>query len=208
MNQSNKIYIYPTDTVWGLGCSIYSKNSVKKIIKKKNIKKNRPFSILFHELSKIKEYFSFPSCMNDEWPQRFFELQSAMALPLFLKKKDIPSWITADSSYVAIRLQSFSGIKAIIDEVQAPIITTSLNFSGENTICKKDLALAFHQKHMPDFHFIDDDIPCSGLASTIVAWENNEIKFWRLGQKADQIHRLCLEILPERKIHFAKNICK
>ncbi|MCY4523270.1 MAG: Sua5/YciO/YrdC/YwlC family protein [Halobacteriovoraceae bacterium] len=208
MKYSNKIFIYPTDTVWGLGCGIYSESGVEKIVKLKKIEKARPFSVLFYELEKSKEFFSFPSYMNDSWLKNFFSLQSALALPLSIRKKEIPYWITAGSTHVVVRILSLPSIKEIIDEVQAPIITTSLNFSGNDPICDRNEALLFHQRHMPKSRFIDKETSASAMASTIVAWKDDEIKFWRIGEKAKEIHRLCLDILPKDKVHLEVNICK
>ena len=58
MDQSNTIYVYPTDTVWGIGCSIYNQDGFEKIAKIKKTKADKPLSILFESRAEIELFFN------------------------------------------------------------------------------------------------------------------------------------------------------
>lgn len=72
MNHENMLFVYPTDTVWGLGASIASPTAINKINQIKKITIKRPFSILFPTIAMIKDYFELPLLMSEEWIRYFF----------------------------------------------------------------------------------------------------------------------------------------
>ena len=51
-----KVILYPTDTIWGLGCDALNAESIKKIYKIKNREANKPFIILVCSIEMLKEY--------------------------------------------------------------------------------------------------------------------------------------------------------
>ena len=56
------VIIYPTDTLYGLGCDIFNKNAVNRIYKIKNLQKRKPLSMIcsdFKQLSKFAMVLSF-----------------------------------------------------------------------------------------------------------------------------------------------------
>ena len=192
---NSDVYIYPTDTVWGLGCGIYSKKGRERIIQAKKIEKQRPFSILFDSFSLFNEYFSLPSFMSQSWMEEFFTMESSLALSIQLAKKDIPPPIYMDSPFIVVRCLPFSGIKEIIRQTKSPIITTSLNFSGDDTsILKRDEAWNFHKEHMPDFYFVEDTVTPSGLSSSIVVFDGKKFSFLREGVMIEKIKLHCKKV--------------
>ncbi len=69
---STKLFIYPTDTVWGIGSNIYDEASFKEIARIKKTTTDKPLSIMFTDLSELKKSFRFPVEMNEEWLRLFF----------------------------------------------------------------------------------------------------------------------------------------
>ena len=124
------IYIYKTDTVWGIGASIDDKASHLKICKVKNTSKDKPVSILFGSLAEMKNYFSFPFTDNDDNLKEFFDDKMTLLLPLKFSLKEIPKFITGNSEYVGIRCLYNQKISSIIETIKKPITTTSLNITG------------------------------------------------------------------------------
>ncbi len=175
-----KIYIYPTDTLWGIGCNIYSEESVKKIAEIKKSASDKPQSILFCDIRKVMDFFSFPSEMSEQWLRRFFELESTMLIPIHHANYDIPSWVICGSKYVGVRCISNTATRKIIYDEGSPIITTSLNLSGQIPIVEKSEAKGFVKKHYPAGIFCDSDVHVSGHSSSIVQIDNM-IKFVRRG---------------------------
>jgi len=137
--RNGKVIIYPTDTVYGLGCSIYSEN-VRRIfdIKKRNLK--NPLSIAFSDLDMLKKYV----ILNKE-EERFIRENINDPYTFVVRKRhNIPDIITAGREKVGVRIPNLRLTREVIRHAKVPIITTSANISGE--------------KAPSDFKEIDDRI--------------------------------------------------
>ena len=119
--------IYPTDTVYGLGCSIKAEDSIKKIfeIKKRSLK--NPLSVAFSDLEMAKEYI-----LLDSEGEGFIKKHINEPFTFVVKKKgNIFDIITANRNTVGIRIPNHKVVKEIIRSSGIPIITTSANISGK-----------------------------------------------------------------------------
>lgn len=191
MKTCNETYIYPTDTVWGIGGSIYSIKSYQTVCAVKKIKYKKPLSILFGELSQITDFFHLPREISRDFLADFFSHESTMALPLSTTKSKIPEWITANSPYIAFRCLEFPWIQKITNHMEGPITTTSLNISGEKEQFSRNDALKFYQQSKLPLNFVDPENPAlSGRPSTIVLYEKHSMTFLRRGIFAKQIEQL------------------
>jgi len=118
---SGKIFIYPTDTLYGIGCNALNKKAVEKIreIKKRD---NKPFSVIAPSFNWIKE-----NCIVD------VDLKKYLPGPytLILKKKNPPflNWVSCKET-LGIRIPN-NNFCFELQKLGIPIITTSCNFSGE-----------------------------------------------------------------------------
>lgn len=120
-----KIIIYPTDTVYGLGCAMNS-DSVRRIfeIKKRNLEK--PLSVAFSDINVAKKYVF----LKDE-DERFIKDHIHEPYTFIVKKKDsVPNIVTSGGDTVGIRVIDHKVTKEIIDAAGIPIVTTSANISG------------------------------------------------------------------------------
>src|SRR5271157_1357136 len=118
---AGKIFIYPTDTIYGIGCDAYNKKSVEKIreIKKRD---QKPFSIIAPSIEWIKE-----NCIVNIDLKKY--LPGAYTLILKKKEKDFLSYVS-EVETIGIRIPDNSFTKEI-QESNVPFVTTSVNFSGE-----------------------------------------------------------------------------
>jgi len=120
--EKGKIFIYPTDTIYGLGCNALNKESVDKIKKIKQRDRNKPLSIIAPSKKWIKE-----NCIVD------INLDKYLPGPytLILKKKN-PNYLShiSESETIGIRIPK-SEFTNYIKKANLPFITTSVNLSGE-----------------------------------------------------------------------------
>lgn len=184
------IFIYPTDTVWGIGCSLYSENGHACIAKIKKTSKKKPLSIMFASVRDIYQHFHLPKEMTLLWLEDFFKLETTFGFPIKASRIKIPQWATGESDYVSIRSVDSGAVKKIYQDIQAPFFSTSLNLTGEAPIVSANEALHFQQTHAPNAHFISsnekDDL--SGSSSTIVFFrENLDFEIKREGLKIEEV---------------------
>ena len=119
------LVIFPTDTVYGLGCSIYQPKAVERIARIKGIKKEKAnFSFIFHNLSMLSE-FTRPissevyKMMRRNMPGPFTFILEA--------NNNIPKLFQSKKKTVGIRIPDESIIQTIVQELGHPIMTTSIH---------------------------------------------------------------------------------
>jgi L-threonylcarbamoyladenylate synthase len=183
------VFIYPTDTVWGIGCSIFSEKGHERIAEIKKTTKNKPLSIMFADPEEVLSSFKLPEELGEQWLEKFFELETTLGLPLSSALIRIPKWATGDSSYVSIRCIRTSVTDAIHQQIQAPFFSTSLNLTGEAPVTKSEEAKKFQAQHAPDAHLIEgSQKELSGTSSTIVfITENLNFDIKREGRRIHEV---------------------
>lgn len=118
---SGKLFIYPTDTIYGIGCDATNKKSVTKIREIKQ-RDNKPFSVIAPSIKWIKEH-----CIADVNLSSY--LPGPYTIILKKKNKDFLSWVSNTDS-LGIRIPDNEFCKNI-QKAGLPFITTSVNLSGQ-----------------------------------------------------------------------------
>lgn len=117
------IFIYPTDTIYGIGCIIKNKKSIQKIRKMKQ-RSNKPFSIIVPSKSWI-----IKNCKQNKNLKKYLKkLPGKYTLILELKNKKLSP--NPNISTIGIRIPKH-WISKIIKEINQPIITTSVNITNK-----------------------------------------------------------------------------
>ena len=123
--KSGKVAIFPTDTVYGLGC-ILEEKAVKKIFKLKNRRPDKPLPLLVAAFDEALSLAHFSPAAKTAaakfWP-------GATTLVLFAKKR-LPPWVCREGK-VALRIPDHPFLRKAIRRTGQPIIGTSANLSGE-----------------------------------------------------------------------------
>jgi tRNA threonylcarbamoyl adenosine modification protein (Sua5/YciO/YrdC/YwlC family) len=118
------VIIYPTDTVYGLGCNIFSHRAVEKVAKIKGVRIDRAnFSFIFYDLSQLSDYARHVSnsifkLMKHYLPGPYtFIVEANNKVPkLFRGRKKI-----------GIRIPDNNIVRAIVRELGNPLLTTSVH---------------------------------------------------------------------------------
>ncbi len=200
--KKDDVFIYPTDTVWGIGCSLYSETGFNRISEIKKTEKNKPLSIMFNEFYDIYEKFNFPKEITLSWLETFFTLETTLGIPLKISKFNIPSWATGDSQYVSIRCLQAEVIKNIYQDLKAPFFTTSLNLTGFPPIISSSEALLFQKNYAEDALYFSsqDENDLSGSSSTIVFLEENlDFEIKREGKRVEEVKNHLKKLNPKQK---------
>jgi L-threonylcarbamoyladenylate synthase len=120
------IILYPTDTIWGLGCDPTNEAAVKKIFNIKSRDENKSLIILADGLSMIERYV-------EDCPEIVFELAGVSDSPLTIiypKGKYLAEGVCAKDRSIAIRICHDEFCNELISRFRKPIVSTSANFSG------------------------------------------------------------------------------
>jgi tRNA threonylcarbamoyl adenosine modification protein (Sua5/YciO/YrdC/YwlC family) len=124
------VIAYPTDTTYGIGCSIMSKRGIERIYSIKQREKNKPFSFICSDLSDIARYAKV-SNFQYKVMKRF--LPGAYTFVLNATNI-VPGLLVTKQKTVGIRIPDNRICLAIVQALGHPIITTSANRSGEEPI--------------------------------------------------------------------------
>ena len=116
-----KIVIYPTETVYGLGCRLIE-SSVKRIFEIKK-REQKPMSIALSSVAQIPLY------AEPRYPQLLKELLPGPFTVILPKLSSVPDFVTIGLTTVGIRVPDHPVAIALAEG--GPIITTSANLSGE-----------------------------------------------------------------------------
>jgi L-threonylcarbamoyladenylate synthase len=120
------IILYPTDTIWGLGCDPTNEAAVNKIYKIKSRDENKSLIILVDGLSMIERYV-------EDCPEIVFELAGVSDSPLTIiypKGKNLAEGVCGKDNSIAIRICHDEFCSQLISRFHKPIVSTSANLSG------------------------------------------------------------------------------
>ena len=124
--ENNPIFIYPTDTIYGIGCNATNKEAIEKIRDIKQRKEN-PFSVI----APSKEWIDDNCIVNDNAKDWIKRLPGPYTLILKTKKQCVADNVAPGLEAIGVRIPDhwFSNF---VSEIDIPIITTSANKSGND----------------------------------------------------------------------------
>lgn len=123
----NGIILYPTDTIWGIGCDATNYKAVEKINKIKKRTKDKNFIVLIDDIKKLNNYV-------ENIPEILYDLIESIDTPLTIiypYAKNLTKNVIAKDNSIGIRITKDVFCKKLIQLFGKPIISTSANISGE-----------------------------------------------------------------------------
>ena len=167
--QNGKIVIYPTDTVWGMGCDPFSQKAVDELFRIKG-KKTDGLSIILNNVNLIYDF-----CEVNKKAKKIVDEFLPGPITLILKsKKEFAKGVTRNGN-IAIRIPLN---KTALDlAANQPIITTSVNLHGEKIARNLDEA---KEKFGSNCYYLDGEEP-KGIESTIIDLTENKPEITRIG---------------------------
>lgn len=125
-----KLLLYPTDTVWGIGCDATNEVAIKNIFKLKNRSHFKAMIVLVDSITKLSELVKIPP--------HAIQLIKQIQKPLTIVYQD-PIWgkvsklLLSQDNTLAIRLTKDLFCKLLIQKFGKPLVSTSANYSGSLT---------------------------------------------------------------------------
>jgi L-threonylcarbamoyladenylate synthase len=192
---NNKIFIYPTDTVWGIGGDVTCAETFEKIASIKKTVNTKPLSLLFSSVDQLSECFDITH-IDLDMIALLKDLGVTIGIPKSNLKFPLAQKAYEGSDYVCVRVLENDYIAQICEDVGGPISTTSLNLTGEPVIVDEEEAHLFWRKHAPDALFVSGDlgVKLSGKSSTILFVSGREYRIIREGDAVLKINKILKEL--------------
>ena len=167
------IVVFPTDTVYGIGCDPYNKDSVRKIYEIKSRKISKPFPVLVYSKD-IAERIAFFDEFTKKIVERFWP--GPLTVILKLTDENLKESLNVTDK-IAIRVPNHKCTLELLKKCNF-LVGTSANISGHSSFTNPDECFNNFRKYDV---FVDGGIITSKSESTIIEIENEEIKIIREG---------------------------
>lgn len=120
------LILYPTDTIWGIGCDATNPDAIEKVFALKGRDKNKSMIVLLHSDNQLAGYVH-------DIPEVAYELIEATDRPLtivYSRAKNLAPNAMAEDGSIGIRVVNHPFCQQLLQRFRKPIISTSANLSG------------------------------------------------------------------------------
>lgn len=121
------VILYPTDTIWGLGCDATNEDAVKRIYEIKKRADSKKMLVLLESENRLDSYV-------DEVPEIAFDLISVSDKPITIiypKAKFLAKNLLSEDGSIGIRVTSEDFSRNLLQRFRKPIVSSSANIHGE-----------------------------------------------------------------------------
>lgn len=122
--------VYPTDTVYGLGCVASNSRAVKKIFKIKKRSVDKPLLVLVEDWIMVKKY----CLLNAEQEEYLKKVWPGPTTAVLTSRGNLPAGVIGKDGSLAARLPKNNFLITILKRLGEPIVSTSLNISGQKNL--------------------------------------------------------------------------
>jgi len=171
------IGVFPTDTVYAIGCSAFDEKAIKKIFQIKKRPVNKSLQVHIHDLSQLKMFVDYiPECatkiIDKYWP-------GPITIVFKSKKELYLKYITTSNQTIAIRFPDCDAEKIIMKQANHPLVAPSANTSGKKPALNINEAFSYFGEKV-DFYY-DAGPAKTREVSTIIDATKENLKIIRQG---------------------------
>jgi len=123
------IILYPTDTIWGIGCDATNEKAVEKIYKIKKREDTKSMLVLMENTALLERYVT-------EVPEIAWDLVEIATTPLtviYPNAKNLAKNLIAEDGSIGIRFTKEAFTTQLLQRFRRPLVSTSANISGEKS---------------------------------------------------------------------------
>ncbi len=173
--KSGGTILYPTDTIWGIGCDATNTEAINKIFEIKKREKNKSMIILVESAKRLEDLVEVP-----EMAWEIIDLSEKPVTLIYDNPKGLPDELLAEDGSIGIRLVNDLFLKKIITKLNKPLVSTSANLSGQKSPMKFS---EISQEIIHSVNFVaeenHDKVSEYSGSSVIRIWNNGRIKVLR-----------------------------
>ncbi len=170
------VLAYPTDTCYGLGCSIFEKKAIDFIYRLKRLKQSKPLSFICNDLKNISQY-AIVSNKAYKLMRKLLPGPYTFVLPA---TRDVPKLLQNKRKQVGIRVPDNNVILEVVRQLGNPIISTTCQLPGDPMPCADIYEIKDQFEHLLDLA-VDGDYIYPEV-STVVAIEDDNVEILREGK--------------------------
>jgi L-threonylcarbamoyladenylate synthase len=170
------VIIYPTDTIWGIGCDAGNVSAIKKVYELKQRVPDKPLIVLVSDLEMLNEYVSG---IHPRIEALLFYHEKPLTV-IYNQVRGLPDILRGENGSVAIRLVKDPYCRAFIHEFGKPVVSTSVNIS-ETPAPVHFAEISFDLLNAADYvsKYRRDDVFEAKASSIIRFDQNGKITFLR-----------------------------
>lgn len=173
------VIIYPTDTVYGIGCDITNQKAIERVCAIRGLRPDKAnLSFICYDLTDISQYTKpFDTTV-------FRVLKKALPGPftfIFNASSQVPKLLSSKKKTVGIRVPDNSIVREIVKELGNPIVTASIHDEDEIIEYSTDPELIY-EKYEDKVDLVIDGGYGDNIASTVVDLTNGEFEVIRDGK--------------------------
>ncbi len=120
------LILYPTDTIWGIGCDATNEEAVQRVYELKHREDSKAMLVLLDDVGKLASYVEVPDVAYD-----LLEVNDKPMTIIYPNAKNLAKNLIAQDRTIGIRITSETFTKALLYRFRKPIVSTSANISGE-----------------------------------------------------------------------------
>lgn len=128
--QGGRVFAYPTEAVFGLGCDPQNEQAVDEILMLKSRELEKGMILIASDFAQIKPYVLFDALPSTS-QQTILSSWPGPVTWLLPKSAYTPDWISGDSNMVAVRLSAHPLVQEICNYIERPMVSTSANPAGQ-----------------------------------------------------------------------------
>lgn len=172
------VAVFPTDTVYGLGCDATSESAVRKVFKIKGRAESKPLSVLVRDLEMAKKVAfidrKLERALGVVWP-------GAVTVVLWRRHK-LPAILSANKETIGLRIPDYKFTFCLAENMGRPFVATSANISGQQATTRIGDVIKYFEKNSvrPDIILDAGDLKFSE-PSTVLDLTTDKPKITRIG---------------------------
>ncbi|WP_374329396.1 L-threonylcarbamoyladenylate synthase [Soonwooa sp.] len=173
--QNGGTILYPTDTIWGIGCDATNPEAIKKVFDIKHRDANKSMIILVENEKRLQDLVDVP-----EMAWEIIDLSEKPVTIVYESAKGLPKEALAEDGSIGIRLVKDDFCKKLISKLNKPIVSTSANLSGDKSPLKfSDISQEIIDAVDYAVEENREKISKYSGSSVIKVWKNGQIKVLR-----------------------------
>ena len=170
----------PTDTVYGLCCSLFSAAGIRKVVELKNRVMGKPSPVLFGSLNQVLTVCELSGTMACHLAKMHWPGPLTLVLPVRKSAAVVEEGVAPDGT-LGVRIPALGWLRNLIKRMDVPLMATSANQAGDPPIRKSKAAFEAFGRQVDGF--IDGRCPI-GVPSTVVSVIGDRIQILRQGALA------------------------